>query len=233
MPMITDATHTPIPDEEIDALQTCALAIGADAENSSSDEARHRRLAAYRLFRQMMIAHARTAEWRGNPIVQELLLEVLTLEGDIEADEDGLDPDWRVRENLDRISQIVELLRRNHEHGALDDAPTAARFVVGELAGARDEDIADICGVETRTIRNWRKHQPGTIRVNGDRVVLAAQLIYDLRGTITAPGIARWFRRPRHQLDGRTPLDLMNENIDKAAGPLRDLSRSARGQLAT
>ncbi|MGI9187406.1 MAG: antitoxin Xre/MbcA/ParS toxin-binding domain-containing protein [Gaiellales bacterium] len=230
--MITDTPPTPIPAEDIDALQTCALAIGADAARESGNEARSRRLAAYRLFRQMMIAHARTAEWRGNPIVQELLLEVLTLEADIEADENGLDLDWHVRENLDRISQIVELLRRNHEHAALDDAPTAARFVVAELAGARDEDIAEICGVETRTIRNWRKHQPGTIRVNGDRVVLAAQLVYDLRGTITAPGIARWFRRPRHQLDGRTPLDLMSENIDTAAEPLRDLSRSVRGQLA-
>ena len=230
---MTTTQDTAIPDAALDALQTCARAIDVDAGDAPPEPATARRLAAYRLFRQMMIAHARTAEWRANPVVQELLLEVLRLEADLEADEDGLDRDWRVRETLDRISQIIELLRHNNDHAELDDAPTAARFVVGELAGARDEDIADICGVETRTIRTWRKHQPSTIRLNGDRVVLAAQLIYDLRGTITAPGIARWFRRPRHQLDGRAPLDLINENVDKAAEPLRDLARSTRGQLAT
>ena len=55
---------------------------------------------AYKAVRSLVRQIASDVEWRDNPIGQELLDQTLELEERLEADEDGTDPQWRVRESL-------------------------------------------------------------------------------------------------------------------------------------
>jgi hypothetical protein len=50
---------------------------------------------------------------------------------------------------------------------------------------------------------------------------------------MTPRGVVMWFKRGRPQLEGRTPLELIEADADTAAESLRPLARGVRGQLGT
>ncbi|MGI8845558.1 MAG: hypothetical protein ACR2HC_05195 [Thermoleophilaceae bacterium] len=64
-------------------------------------------------------------------------------------------------------------------------------------------------------------------------MVVLAQLLTHLRASMTPVGLVMWFDAPRHQLGGRTPLQLLNEHEATAREALMSLARGARGQLAS
>ena len=64
-------------------------------------------------------------------------------------------------------------------------------------------------------------------------MVVLAQVLTYLRASITPAGLVMWFDAPRHQLDGATPLELLDEDEANARERLLSLARGARGQLAS
>ncbi len=60
------------------------------------------------------------------------------------------------------------------------------------------------------------------------RAHFVARIVGDLAGTYNERGIRRWFERPRHQLSGRAP-----EEILRAQWAPEDDDVVAMGELAT
>lgn len=149
----------------------------------------------------------------------------------IEAAPDGADPGGAIELATLMIGDVVRRVDRRLEHDALDEPRAAADFVFATLPSAGAGDLGRLLGVSTKTVGAWRAGRPVTR--NADRVVLVAQVLTHLRASMTPRGVVLWFEAPRAQLDGRTPLELLDQDGPAAARePLTALARGLRGQLA-
>lgn len=130
--------------------------------------------------------------------------------------------------------RVLGVLVRELQHEQLDQDPLkAARFVIATLDGVGPDEIGAMLDATPRTIRNWLKPDADAEIRKADRVILVAQIVYDLRNAWTPRGIVRWLHRPMPQLGDRSPLHLLDEDVLAADEPLRSLARGARGQLAS
>lgn len=128
------------------------------------------------------------------------------------------------------LGDVARRLGRRLLHDELDEPRAAADYVLRTLASVPAADLARLLGVSAKTVGAWRAGRPVTR--NTERVVLVAHVITYLRSSLTAAGLVQWFAAPRHQLDGRTPLDLLDGDLAPAREALISLARGARGQLA-
>ncbi len=128
------------------------------------------------------------------------------------------------------MGDVASRIARRLEHDALDDPRAAADFVFATLRGVGVGELSRLLGVSTKTVNAWKAGGPVARRA--DRVVVLAQLLTHLRASMTPVGLVMWFDAPRHQLDGRTPLELLDESEAGARERLMALARGARGQLA-
>jgi hypothetical protein len=149
----------------------------------------------------------------------------------IEVAPDGEDPGGGIELAALSIGDVARRVRRRLEHDALDEPRVAADFVLAALPSAGAGELGRLLGVSTKTIGAWRAGRPVTR--NADRVVLTAQVLTHLRASMSPRGMLLWFDAPRAQLDGRTPLELLDRDGPAAARePLTALARGLRGQLA-
>lgn len=149
----------------------------------------------------------------------------------IESAPDGADPDGAIELAALMIGDVVRRIGRRLEHDVLDDPRAAAEFVFATLPAAGAGDLGRLLGVSTKTVGAWRAGRPVTR--NADRVVLVAQVLTHLRAAMTPRGVLLWFDGARAQLDGRTPLELLDRDGPAGARePLTALARGLRGQLA-
>lgn len=81
-------------------------------------------------------------------------------------------------------------------------------------------DLAELLGLSERSLQRRR----GGDAASTSRMVVVAQLIAILRHAWTDEGVYAWFQRPRHELGGRAPIELLDDD-----GAQRDLVRAARG----
>jgi hypothetical protein len=207
-------------------LEAADLALDAVA---GADE----RWTAYRDVRDRIREIAAHPDWRDHPLTLELLDAVFELEARLEADPRGEDPEWRVREAVDRLRDLLATIEREVEHGHLDDPAVAARYVLATLAGVDRATVASVLGVDARTLRTWQREVPRQMRRdNQARVVLVAQLVYELTRSMGPGAIGRWFAREQPRLGGRSPQALIAADPGRAQEVLRPLARGLRGQLA-
>lgn len=148
----------------------------------------------------------------------------------IDADPDARDERGEVELAALKMADVARRIGRRLEHSELDDPRAAADFIFDTLRGVGVTDLARLLGVSTKTVNAWKAGGPVTR--NGRRVVVLAQLLTYLRASMTPAGLIMWFDAPRGQLDGSTPLELLDEDEAKAREPLLSLARGARGQLA-
>ena len=95
------------------------------------------------------------------------------------------------------------------------------------LPDTRQADLAELLAVDPRTIRRWT-NEAGTPE---HRLQLVARLVAVLRNAWTPKGVLAWFHRPRRDLDGKAPIELLTD-----PGAERDLlnaARSSRNQYGT
>jgi hypothetical protein len=156
---------------------------------------------------------------------------LLGLRRAIQADADLNDERGEVELAVMKMGDVVRRLARRLEHDELDDPRAAADSILGTLSGIGVGDLSRLLGVSTKTVNTWRTGGPVTR--NTDRVVVLAQLLTYLRASMSPAGLVMWFDAPRHQLEGRTPLELLDENVAVARDVLVSLARGARGQLAS
>jgi hypothetical protein len=130
-----------------------------------------------------------------------------------------------------KLRDVVRRIGRRLEHDELDDPTVAARGVFATLKDVPVGDLSRLLGVSTKTVNTWKAGGPVTR--NATRVVVLAHLLTYLRASLSPAGLVLWFDAPRHQLGGRTPLQLLDEDGPAAAREqLVPLARGARGQLA-
>lgn len=129
---------------------------------------------------------------------------------------------------LMKIGDVLRRLERRLEHAQLEDSAEAARYVFRVLADLSDADVAGLLGVSARTVGNWRRG--GVVRAN-DRVVLVAQLLTYLEGSMTQRGLLLWFASQQDALSV-SPCELLGSDLGEARRLLIPLARGARGQLA-
>jgi hypothetical protein len=141
------------------------------------------------------------------------------------------------RNNLDICDQLMIVLERIRHvvRDALDEHVTGVPGDVGMVMGdlgrwlerVPDQAIADVLGVDRRTLSRWRGQATQPRR--GLRVF--AHLVAILRHNWDAEGIMAWFNRPRHDLDGRRPASVLDDpNWEDA---LIGAARSGRNQYGT
>jgi hypothetical protein len=171
---------------------------------------------------------ARSPAWRAHDLTTELLLLFERLRDELEADPDGTDPEWRVREVLQRRVVVLNAMVRQLEHNELDRPERAASFVVQTLADVEVGQVATLLDISPRMVTNYRKGEVAQIRKNPARVTLIAQLVNELRGSMTARGVLLWF--DARLFEGRTPRELIDEDPATYREPLIRLARGGRAQ---
>jgi hypothetical protein len=225
-----------VSEDEVDELRTTLEEFPQDgaateAEHETEEFLAQRRQ-TYAQVRDALRHFAHDERWRDHPLTVDLFTALIDLETAIEADETGADAHWSVRDARGALMDVLTLILHEVDHSELDDAAIAAHRLAGWLADVPDEEVGELVGVEGRTVRAWRQRQPRDVRADNDRVVLVAQLVYELRRSRVPAGVMRWFVRPRPQLGDRAPKELLAEPGENA-DVLRDLARGGRGQLAT
>jgi hypothetical protein len=207
--------------------------IGGGNGNGGETETSERAWAAYEEFSAQIKGLASDDRWREKPIAAELLEETARLGDLMRADSELRDDKWMIRDALDQIEDLQEIMARKIERETLDHPAVATRFVIRQLRRIEPEGLARILDISEAAAAAGQSGESPTEPVAPERAVLVAQLVYDLRNSMTTGGVVVWFETPRFQLDGRTPLELLNDDVKAAEKPLRSLARAGRGQLAT
>ena len=145
----------------------------------------------------------------------------------IDADPGAGDERGEVELAALRMADVARRIGRRLEHSELDDPRAGADFIFETLPGIGVTDLSRLLGVSTKTVNAWKAGGPVTR--NAKRVVVLAQLLSYLRASISPAGLVMWFDAPRPQLDGATPLELLNEDEANARELLVSLARGARG----
>lgn len=90
-----------------------------------------------------------------------------------------------------------------------------------------DELLAKLLDVSATSLRRYAEGERTTPDPIAARLYALAMIISDLAGGYNERGMRRWFLRPRPQLDGRSPADLMAGGFDpdsETVGRVRDLA---------
>jgi hypothetical protein len=211
---------------------TIALERPAATVIDEQERTRERRLARRQEFFAEVRAGVRnlaaSPAWRKHDLTTELLLLMERLRDEIDADTDGMDPEWRVREVLQRTLVVLRAMVRQLEHNELDRPERAAAFVAQALADVEVGQVAALLDITPRMVANYRNGEVGTLRKNPARVTLVAQLVNELLGSMTERGALLWF--DARMLDGRTPRELIDEDPATHRQPLMSLARGGRAQ---
>jgi hypothetical protein len=82
-----------------------------------------------------------------------------------------------------------------------------------------EELLAGLVDVSAASLRRYSQGVRTTPEVVAQRLHFLALLVADLSGAYNEYGIRRWFARPRQQLGGRTPYELLEHGFDADGKP--------------
>ncbi len=128
---------------------------------------------------------------------------------------------------IERVRHVVRDALDEFVGGANADRRRLLQELERSLPGIRQADIAELLAVDPRTIRRWS----GDAGEPEHRLQLVARLVAVLRHAWTPKGILAWFHRPRRDLDGKPPIDLLDDPSSELA--LLSAARSSRNQYGT
>jgi hypothetical protein len=129
---------------------------------------------------------------------------------------------------------IVDLLRE--ANAALEDSPlppqewSALRAILGDALLAR------LCRISEVSLRRYAAGTRPTPDPVAQRLHTLALIVADLRGAYNDYGVRSWFQRPRAQLSGRAPEELLATGWTPESPQvrqLRDLAGALTGSPAT
>ena len=151
--------------------------------------------------------------------------------GDLKEELDGhnrLDALNELLINFERMRHVVRDALDEHVDGIDGNTRLITEELLQRLPEASRTDVGVLLGVDRRTLLRWLqsdKKPSGRLRV-------VARLVAILRHNWIGEGRVAWFHRPRRDLDGRTPLDLLEANpINEDA--LIAAARAGRSQYAS
>ncbi len=214
------------PAEEAAAATTAAVPTADELR----DERLARREAFFKQMRAATLNLTASPAWRTHDLTTELLLLVERLRDELAADTDATDPEWRVREVLQRMLVVLRAMVRQLMHNEIDRPEQAARFVAQALADVEVGEVASLLRTTPRMVRNYRTGEVAQIRKNAARVTLIGQLVYELRGSMTSRGVLLWFDARTPELGDRTPRELLDEDPATHRPALIAFARGGRAQ---
>jgi hypothetical protein len=134
--------------------------------------------------------------------------------------------------------ELLQLIAKLNDALAHSPHPEGEWPRVREVLG--DELLGDVLGTSPSSLRRYGNGERETPDDVAWLLHATARVVSDLLGSYNDYGVRRWFQRPRAQLDGRTPRDLLRGartdagTSDAAVQPVLDLAASlAAGQIAS
>lgn len=216
--------------EQLEPAAEGVALTAAQPTETGRDERMARRGVFFEELRAAVKNIASSPAWRTHDLTTELLLLVESLRDEMANDADATDPEWRVREVLQRMLVVLGAMVRQLMHSAVDRPEQAAQFVARTLADVEVGEVAGLLDTTTRMVGSYRKGEVKQIRKNPARVTLVGQLVYELHGSMTPRGVLLWFDAPMSALDGRIPRQLLDEDPVAHRQALITLARGGRGQ---
>jgi uncharacterized protein (DUF2384 family) len=147
---------------------------------------------------------------------------------------DSDDSEWARSQMRIRLEQLRQVFRDLYEGEAIYDtrpAKEVAAWLDRELDVSQAR-IASLLGVSTRTFQRWASTSDKAAPDDEDarRLRVIASAVNHLRHALTGPGVVSWLEAPNSQLEGRSPLALLDE--PEAAVRLGTLAAGTRSHSA-
>lgn len=148
---------------------------------------------------------------------------------------DSEDPAVARRQMRVRLEQLRQVYRDLADGEVVyeDRPPKEIAQWLAEILDVAQARLAELVGVSSRTFQRWVS---STDRVSPEgedarRLRIIAIAANHLRHVLTGPGVVRWFEQPSPGLEGRRPLDLLDDPGEAARIPT--LAASARSYSAS
>jgi hypothetical protein len=125
--------------------------------------------------------------------------------------------------SLEAVRHVLRDAAEDDRGAAVATPAEAVALIDGWVPGLDRATLAQLLGVDPRTLQRWQGGEGGRLT---PRVRLVVQLVALLHVTWTADGVAAWFRRPRRELDGAAPIERLDDAA--ASDALRDAARRGR-----
>jgi hypothetical protein len=149
--------------------------------------------------------------------IRRRLIDLLTLSRD---QGDLLDLADRALIEAEAVRHVLRDILQEQPPADLRDARSVVELIDDWLPGLTAEQRAELLGVSTRQVQRLRH---GRGRASTHRMQLVARLVAILRHAWTDQGVHAWFHRPRRELGGATPLEVIDDPLRE-----RDLLLAAR-----
>jgi uncharacterized protein (DUF2384 family) len=157
-----------------------------------------------------------------------LATTLLDIRDELDRDVPGdLDVSDRLMILLERIRHVVRDALDEHVNGVKGDTGLVMADLERWLPNIPDQAVADLVGVNRRTLSRWKKLSGAPKR----ELRIFARLVAILRHSWDEEGVIAWFDRPRRDLGGRKPVSLLGD--PNAEDTLVSAARSGRNQYAT
>jgi uncharacterized protein (DUF2384 family) len=115
---------------------------------------------------------------------------------------------------FDKLLLDVEAMRHllrdaldGHVGGSEEDIAAVVGQLQQWLPRASQAELAGLMGISTRQYQRWAQTHSQPTR----RAQVVARLTAILRRSWTDAGVVAWFHRPRPELDGRPPIDVLDD----------------------
>lgn len=146
----------------------------------------------------------------------------------------GRDAVAQMRAAKDRPERIEPLLRGLYQALERSPAPATEWRALAGLFGL--DLLARVLGISISSLRRYASGGRRTPDAIADRLHFLALVVADLAGSLNEFGVRRWFERPRSQLDGKSPAQVLRGGwTADAPGPIRvrELARALTAPLGT
>lgn len=214
-------------DSEVeDVKRSFEAALDQIAERSDLDESPQKRLAdvGRRLSALKPSLEAADLSLEQRATLYSALVDVNAA---LNSEGEDLDAFEAILIGIERVRHVIRDALDEFVGGAEADRRRLLEEIERSLGGVRQADIAGLLAVDPRTIRRWSA-EPGEPT---HRLALVAGLVAVLRHAWTPKGILAWFHRNRRDLQGRPPIELLDEPGSERA--LLSAARSSRNQYGT
>jgi len=139
------------------------------------------------------------------------LLRALRTQGLAEHAEVDLAPLLhRGGDRLDSAVSATVTQKVRELNAVLSRSPAPATEWISVRQMLDDEPLADLARISRTSLRRYANGERITPQRVAERLHWIAMVIADLAGSYNEFGIRRWFERPRSQLNGRSPRQLLN-----------------------
>jgi hypothetical protein len=121
--------------------------------------------------------------------------------------EEPLDALDKLLLNIEAMRHLLRDALDGHVKGSEDDVATVVQQLQQWLPRASQAELAGLMGISTRQYQRWGQMHSEPTR----RAQIVARLVAVLRRSWTDAGVVAWFYRPRPELDGKAPCDVLDD----------------------